>query len=142
MSGIKYYVLFLDQFSHFLWFAKKTNILSIFPHFLVYIQIQLRYEIKVLRYDNRGWMWQPKLLELFFSQNDISFHFSYPCTSRQAKWEIRMYDPNNKQCHPHNSFLSKPSTNIFVGNPPCEILIAQSHTIYVKSKTKFHLLNL
>lgn len=49
LSGIKYYVLFLDHLSHFLWVYPlhwKYDASSKFLHFREYVHTQFKYEIR------------------------------------------------------------------------------------------------
>nr|GEZ85006.1 ribonuclease H-like domain-containing protein [Tanacetum cinerariifolium] len=55
VSGIKYYVLFLDHFSHYLWvypLRNKSDALSKFIHFHAYVKNQFKCDIKSLQCDH------------------------------------------------------------------------------------------
>lgn len=57
MSGIKYYVLFLDDYSNFLWvypLRQKHEVYSKFLHFLAYVENQFKTNIHALQCDNGG----------------------------------------------------------------------------------------
>ncbi|GJT55897.1 ribonuclease H-like domain-containing protein [Tanacetum coccineum] len=54
-SGFKYYVLFLDHFSHFLWvypLRKKSDVFDKFLHFRMYVKTQFNTEIKSFQCDH------------------------------------------------------------------------------------------
>ncbi|GKA39069.1 ribonuclease H-like domain-containing protein [Tanacetum coccineum] len=55
VSGIKYYVLFLDHFSHYLWvypLRNKSDALSKFIHFRAFVKNQFQCDIKSLQCDH------------------------------------------------------------------------------------------
>ncbi|GJW14070.1 ribonuclease H-like domain-containing protein [Tanacetum coccineum] len=55
ISGIKYYVLFLDHFSHYLWvypLRNKSDALSKFIHFRAFVKNQFQCDIKSLQCDH------------------------------------------------------------------------------------------
>ncbi|GKA03131.1 ribonuclease H-like domain-containing protein [Tanacetum coccineum] len=55
--GIKYYVLFLDHFSHYLWvypLRHKSDVLSKFIHFRAYVKNHFNCDIKSLQCDHGG----------------------------------------------------------------------------------------
>ena len=57
LSGIKYYVLFLDHYSHFLWvylLRYKHETFSKFLHFTNFVKTQFEKDIKSLQCDNGG----------------------------------------------------------------------------------------
>lgn len=85
ISGIKYYVLFLDEYSHFLWvypLRHKSETYTKFLHFSNYIQNHFHKTIKSLQCDNGGEYNNTRFHELFASRG-ISFRFSCPYTSQQ-----------------------------------------------------------
>ncbi|GJU99177.1 ribonuclease H-like domain-containing protein, partial [Tanacetum coccineum] len=54
-SGFKYYVLFLDHFSHYVWIyplKQKSNMFGKFLHFRAYVKDQFKSEIKSFQYPN------------------------------------------------------------------------------------------
>ncbi|GJT38950.1 ribonuclease H-like domain-containing protein [Tanacetum coccineum] len=56
-SGFKYYVLFLDHFSHYLWIyplKHKSDMLGKFVHFRKYVQNQFKCDIKSFQCDHGG----------------------------------------------------------------------------------------
>ena len=57
MSGIKYYVLFLDHYTQFLWvypLRRKSEVFSKFLHFLSYVETQFNSKIQSFQCDNGG----------------------------------------------------------------------------------------
>ena len=92
MSGIKYYVLFLDDFSHYLWvypLRRKSEVFSKFLHFHSYVKNQFKTTIKALQCDNGGEYNNKQFLQ-FFSEQGIVFRFSCPHTSQQNGKAERM----------------------------------------------------
>ncbi|GJT52593.1 ribonuclease H-like domain-containing protein [Tanacetum coccineum] len=92
MSGYKYYVLFLDHYSHSLWvypLYKKSDAQSKLLHFRAFIKTQFNREIKAFQCDHGGEFNNNSLHELF-STNGIQFRFSCPRTSQQNGKSERM----------------------------------------------------
>ena len=89
LSGIRYYVLFLDQFSHFLWIyplRNKSDVFSKFLQFHTYVKTQFEKHIKSLQCDNGG-EYKNSQFHDFFAKHGIQFRFSCPYTSQQmADW--------------------------------------------------------
>ena len=98
LSGIKYYVLFLDQYSHFLWvypLRYKHETFSKFLHFSKYVKNQFGTKIKSLQCDNGGEFDNSRFHD-FFASNGMTFRFSCPYTSQQnGKSERMIYTINN-----------------------------------------------
>ncbi|GJT94292.1 ribonuclease H-like domain-containing protein [Tanacetum coccineum] len=92
VSGIKYYVLFLDHFSHYLWvypLRHKSDVLSKFIHFRAYVKNHFNCDIKSLQCDHGGEFDNTALHQLFVT-NGISIRFSCPKTSQQNEKSERM----------------------------------------------------
>ncbi|GJZ48108.1 ribonuclease H-like domain-containing protein [Tanacetum coccineum] len=92
MSGYKYYVLFLDHYSHFLWvypLHKKSDAQSKLLHFRAFVKTQFNREIKAFQCDHGGEFDNNTLHELF-ATNGIQFRFSCPRTSQQNGKSERM----------------------------------------------------
>ncbi|KAJ9557254.1 hypothetical protein OSB04_011868 [Centaurea solstitialis] len=85
LSGFKYYVLFLDDFSHFLWvfpLRAKSEVFAIFKTFRTYVLNQFKTDIQIFQCDNgREFNNQPFLD--FFETHGIKIRFSSPYTSPQ-----------------------------------------------------------
>ncbi|GKC70542.1 ribonuclease H-like domain-containing protein [Tanacetum coccineum] len=84
-SGINYYAIFLDYFSHFVWvypLHKKSYLFDNFVAFRAYVNKQFNVDIKALQCDHGGEYDNTRFHELF-CQNGIQFRFSCPCTSQQ-----------------------------------------------------------
>ncbi|GJV72297.1 reverse transcriptase domain-containing protein [Tanacetum coccineum] len=92
-SGIKYYVIFLDHFLHFVWvypLHKKSDLFDNFVAFRAYVNKQFNVDIKALQCDHGGEYDNTRFHDLF-RQNGIQFRFSFPRTSQQnGKSELIM----------------------------------------------------
>ncbi|GJR55106.1 ribonuclease H-like domain-containing protein [Tanacetum coccineum] len=91
-SGIKYYVIFLDHFSHFVWvypLHKKSDLFDNFVAFCAYVNKQFNVDIKALQCDHGGEYDNTRFHDLF-RQNGIQFRFSCPRTSQQNGKSERM----------------------------------------------------
>lgn len=92
ISGIKYYVLFLDDYSHFLWvflLCRKSDVFSKFLIFFSYVETQFKTKIQALQCDNGG-EYTNTNFHNFFASNGIQFRFSCPHTSQQNGKSERM----------------------------------------------------
>lgn len=92
MSGLRYYVLFLDHFSHFLWvypLRRKSDVFSKFLHFTAYVETQFHTKIKQFQCDNGG-EFNNSNFHQYFSTNGIIVRFSCPHTSQQNGKSERM----------------------------------------------------
>ncbi|PWA99952.1 ribonuclease H-like domain-containing protein [Artemisia annua] len=92
LSGFKYYVLFLDHYSHFVWvypLINKSDVLSKFVVFRKYVHTQFKCEIKSFQCDHGGEFDNHNLHKLF-ADNGIQFRFSCPKTSQQNGKSERM----------------------------------------------------
>ena len=75
VSGFKYYVLFLDHFSHFLWIyplRTKNEVFNKFLQFRMYVQTQFKTEIKSLQCDHGGEFDNHQFYSLF---ENMGFNF-------------------------------------------------------------------
>lgn len=101
LSGHKYYILFLDHFSHFLWvypLRYKHETFSKFLHFSNYVKTQFGRTIKSLQCDN-GREFDNSEFHEYFASNGITFCFSCPHTSQQnGKSERMIHTINNAVC--------------------------------------------
>ncbi|GKA28374.1 ribonuclease H-like domain-containing protein [Tanacetum coccineum] len=91
-SGIKYYAIFLDHFSHFVWvypLHKKSDLFDNFVVFRAYVNKQFNVDIKALQCDHGGEYDNTRFHDLF-RQNGIQFRFSCPRTSQQNGKSERM----------------------------------------------------
>ncbi|GKE22753.1 ribonuclease H-like domain-containing protein [Tanacetum coccineum] len=91
-SGNKYYAIFLDHFSHFVWvypLHKKSDLFDNFVAFRTYINKQFNVDIKALQCDHGGEYDNTRFHDLF-RQNGIQFRFSCPRTSQQNGKSERM----------------------------------------------------
>ncbi|KAI3523467.1 hypothetical protein L1887_01631 [Cichorium endivia] len=107
-SGHRYYVLFLDDYTNFLWtfpISHKSQVFSIFQKFHTWVKTQFHMNIKSLQCDN-GKEYDNQLFRAFCSQHGIAFRFSCPYTSSQnGKSECKIRSINNiirtLLCHSH-----------------------------------------
>ncbi|GKC46959.1 ribonuclease H-like domain-containing protein [Tanacetum coccineum] len=91
-GGFKYYVLFLDHYSHYLWIyplRAKSEMFQKFLHFWSYVNNQFKSDILAFQCDHGGEFDNNNLLNLF-SQNGIQMRFSCPKTSQQNGKSERM----------------------------------------------------
>ncbi|XP_071695713.1 uncharacterized protein [Rutidosis leptorrhynchoides] len=92
LSGYKYYVLFLDHYSHYLRvfpLRNKSELFDKFVQFRTYIKTQFKYEIKAFQCDNGG-EFNNKQIHQLFQSNGIHIRFSCPHTSQQNGKSERM----------------------------------------------------
>ncbi|GJU98562.1 ribonuclease H-like domain-containing protein [Tanacetum coccineum] len=91
-SQIKYYSIFLDHFSHFVWvypLHKKSDLFYNIVAFRAYVNKQFNVDIEALQCDHRGEYDNTRFHDLF-CQNGIQFRFSFPRTSQQNGKSERM----------------------------------------------------
>ncbi|GJV77739.1 ribonuclease H-like domain-containing protein [Tanacetum coccineum] len=91
-GGFKYYVLFLDHYSHYLWIyplCVKSEMFQKFLYFWSYVNNQFKSDISAFQCDHGGEFDNNNLLNLF-SQNGIQMRFSCPKTSQQNGKSERM----------------------------------------------------
>lgn len=91
-GGMKYYVIFLDQFSNFVWaysLRKKSETFAKYLHFSAYVQNQFKCTIKALQCDNGGEYNNHIFLDHLASEG-TSLRFSCPYTSQQNGQAERM----------------------------------------------------
>ena len=84
VSGFKYYVLFLDDHTHFLWIfplKRKSEVFSKFFQFNSYVQTQFKTQIQSVQSDNGGEYNNSNFHNLCASKG-IKIRFSCPHTSQ------------------------------------------------------------
>ncbi|GJS65305.1 ribonuclease H-like domain-containing protein [Tanacetum coccineum] len=92
LSGFKYYVLFLDHYSQFVWvypLLNKSDVWSKFVLFHTYVRTQFKCEIRSFQCDHGG-EFDNRNLHKLFAENGIQFRFSCPKTSQQNGKSERM----------------------------------------------------
>lgn len=92
ITGFKYYILFLDDYSHFLWvypLKRKSDVFNEFKTFHAYVENQFKTNIQALQCDNGG-EYQNSQFQAFFRSKGIQFRFSCPHTSQQNGKSERM----------------------------------------------------
>ncbi|KAJ9543586.1 hypothetical protein OSB04_023293 [Centaurea solstitialis] len=85
LSGYKYYILFLDNFSHFLWvfpLRVKSDVFKVFCTFRAYVLNQFKTDIQSFQCDSGREFNNANLLTLF-QNHGIRIRFSCPYTSQQ-----------------------------------------------------------
>lgn len=121
LSGIKYYVILLDQFSHFLWvypLRHKSEVFSKFLHFFAYVKNQFSKCIKSLQCDNGG-EYDNAEFHKHFATHGIKFRFSCPYTSQQNGRSERMLQTINNAVR----------TLLFQANLPSSFWVEALHTV-------------
>ncbi|KAI3674945.1 hypothetical protein L2E82_51782 [Cichorium intybus] len=97
-GGHRYYVLFIDDFTNYLWtfpLSNKSQVFSIFLAFYNHITTQFERPIKTFQCDN-GTEYNNKLFHNFCTANSMTFRFSCPHTSPQnGKAERTIHTINN-----------------------------------------------
>ncbi|KAJ9542159.1 hypothetical protein OSB04_028665 [Centaurea solstitialis] len=92
VSGLRYYVIFLDHFTHYLWvfpLKQKSEVFSNFQEFFYHVRTQFNSTIKSFQCDNGG-EYNNKQFHDFFALHGIQFRFSCPHTSQQNGKSERM----------------------------------------------------
>ncbi|GJU23832.1 ribonuclease H-like domain-containing protein [Tanacetum coccineum] len=87
-SGIKYYAIFLNHFSHFVWvypLHKKSDLFDNFVAFCAYVNKQFNVDIKALQCAHGGEYDNTRFHDLF-RQNGIQFWFSCPPRIPPSYW--------------------------------------------------------
>lgn len=111
-TGFRYYLLFLDDYSHYLWvfpLKSKTAVYDTFVHFHKYVQTQFGYFIKALQCDN-GREYDNNRFTLFSSCHGMIWRYSCPHTSPQNGKVERMIRTINNVCRSLLFHASLPSS--------------------------------
>ncbi|PKU75385.1 Retrovirus-related Pol polyprotein from transposon TNT 1-94 [Dendrobium catenatum] len=85
LNGYRYYVLFVDEFSHFSWLYPMVTKAEVFSKFLLFkamVEKQFSTHIKIFRSDGGG-EYTSIQFQLFLSTNGILHQFSCPHTPQQ-----------------------------------------------------------
>ncbi|KAL8128532.1 hypothetical protein V2J09_017687 [Rumex salicifolius] len=92
VSGYKYYLVIIDDFSHYVWcfpLKHKSDTSMHLKHFHAYVQTQFPHKLKSIQCDH-GREFDNNELRSFFSSNGVVFRFSCPHTSQQNGKAERM----------------------------------------------------
>ncbi|GKD58896.1 ribonuclease H-like domain-containing protein [Tanacetum coccineum] len=92
LSGFKYYVLFLDHYSQFVWvypLINKFDVLSKFVLFCTYVRTQFKHEIRSFQCDHDG-EFDNRNLHTLFADNGIQFRFSCLKISQQMRLNLHV----------------------------------------------------
>lgn len=97
-AGHKYYVLFLDDFTNFLWtfpISRKSQVFEMFQSLTNLIQTQFSLSVKSFQCDNGG-EYNNELFQQYCANHGLVFRFSCPHTSSQnGKAERKIRTINN-----------------------------------------------
>ena len=118
-SGFKYYLVIVDDFSHFMWtfpLRKKSDTAGILLNFVAYIRTQCSYPLVAIQADN-GTEFINSTVTSFFSTHGIHLRFSCPYTSAQNGKAERAIRTTNDVIHtlllqPHFHSLFGPKLSI------------------------------
>lgn len=83
--GYNYYVVFIDNFTRFMWFflfKQKSELFAVFKHFKNLVENQYSSKIKVIRSDNGG-EYVNSQFQSFCFDHGILHQTSYPHTPQQ-----------------------------------------------------------
>jgi hypothetical protein len=97
VSGFKYYLVILDNFSHYSWtfpLRLKSDTFSTISHFFSYVHTQFRGMIKQVQCDN-GREFDNSSTQTFFLTNGVKLRMSCPYTSPQNGKAERMLRTTN-----------------------------------------------
>jgi histone deacetylase 1/2 len=84
-SGYKYYVVFIDAYTHYIWtypVRNKSDVPAVIRTFFAYVHTQFRLPIVAFQSDN-GTEYGNIAMRSFFSAHDTAFRLSCPYTSQQ-----------------------------------------------------------
>lgn len=93
LSEIKYYVIFLYDFTHYVWvypIRAKYDVFAKFVHFRAFVNKQFNTDIKTFQCDDNGGKYDNKKFHDLFAQHGIQIRFSCPYTSQQNEKSERM----------------------------------------------------
>ncbi|GKA44849.1 ribonuclease H-like domain-containing protein [Tanacetum coccineum] len=116
-----YYVLFLDQYSQYVWvypLMNKSDVLSKFLLFRNYVRTQFKCEIKSFQCDQGG-EFDNHAFHKLFNDNGIQFRFSCPRTSQQ-NGKSELYLLNILPSRAINNEI--PFTRLFGAQPDYSVL--------------------
>jgi hypothetical protein len=92
LSGYKYYLVILDDFSHFLWtfpLRLKSDTFTTLTHFFTWVSTQFRRSVRALQCDN-GREFDNNASRSFFLTHGVQLRLSCPYTSAQNGRAERM----------------------------------------------------
>ncbi|GJW72649.1 ribonuclease H-like domain-containing protein [Tanacetum coccineum] len=98
LSGFKYYVLFLDHYSQFVWvyhLLNKSDVLSKFVLFRTYVLTQFKCEIRSFQCDHDGEFDNRNLYKLFAENGSQYGYKSYRDAFHDSNWQNVMRDEYN-----------------------------------------------
>jgi hypothetical protein len=111
-SGYKYYLVVLDDFTHYSWtfpLRNKSDTCTTIQHFFEFVSTQYHVTIQCLQCDNGG-KFLTTSLRAFFSHHGVIFRLSCPHTS--PKWQSRMSHPHYKRYCPYAPSSCQVTTTI------------------------------
>jgi hypothetical protein len=92
LSGYKYYLVILDDYSHFLWtfpLRLKSDTFTTLTHFFAWVSTQFWRPVRALQCDN-GREFDNNASRSFFLTHGVQLRLSCPYTSAQNGWAERM----------------------------------------------------
>jgi hypothetical protein len=92
LSGYKYYLVILDDFSHFLWtfpLRLKSDTFTTLTHFFAWVSTQFHRPVRALQCDN-GREFDNHASRSFFLTHGVQLRLSCPYTFAQNGWAKRM----------------------------------------------------
>ncbi|KAJ9542859.1 LOW QUALITY PROTEIN: hypothetical protein OSB04_029365 [Centaurea solstitialis] len=92
-NGFRYYAIFVDDFSRFVWFYPlqlKSDFYKVLLHFSTFVKTQFERQIKVFQSDG-GTEFTNNKVKTFFSDNDILHQLSCPHTPTQNGRAVRKH---------------------------------------------------
>jgi histone deacetylase 1/2 len=84
-SGYKYYVVFIDAFTHYIWtflLRNKSEVLDIIRSFFSYVHTQFRLPVIAIQIDN-GREFDTNAARVFFAATGTAFRLTCPYSSQQ-----------------------------------------------------------
>jgi hypothetical protein len=101
VSGSKYYLVILDDFTHYLWtfsLKLKSDTFTTLSNFFAYVSTQFGRTVKAIQCDN-GHEFDNSSTQIFLLSNDTQFWMSCPYTFPQnGKAECIIHSVNNVIC--------------------------------------------
>jgi hypothetical protein len=98
VSGSKYYLIILDDFTHYLWtfpLKQKSDTFTNVSNFFAYAATQFRYTVKAIQCDN-GWEFDNSSTRTFLLSKGAQLRMSCPYMSPQnGKAEHIIHTINN-----------------------------------------------
>ena len=121
ISGSRYYLVILDDFSHFCWtfpLAHKSEVHKHITHFCNFVQTQFGLSVKSIQADN-GTEFVNRTLTDLFSARGIHLRLSCPYTSPQNGKAERILRTLNNICRTLLIHAHMTHASLLLGRSPC-----------------------